>query len=124
MPRPIHFDITADNPDAVAGFYGDVFGWQFQKFEAPGAPDYWLITTGKDEMGIDGGLSRRDGRPAVTTNTIGVPSLDEYTAKVTAKGGKVTAPKMPIPGVGWLAYCEDPDGTSFGIIQMDESASF
>jgi len=124
MSRPIHFDFTADNPERVAAFYSDVFGWKFQKWEAEGAPDYWLITTGeKDEMGIDGGMSRRDGRKAVTINTIGVPSVDEFTAKISAGGGKVTAPKMPIPGVGWLAYFEDPDGNSFGIIESDESAS-
>ena len=89
MPRPIHFDFTAERPEAVAAFYTDVFGWQFQKWGAPGAPDYWLITTGKDEMGIDGGMSRRDGHPAVIINTIGVPSVDEYMAKVAEKGGKL-----------------------------------
>jgi hypothetical protein len=33
-------------------------------------------------------------------------------------------PKMPVPGVGWLAYAKDPDGNIFGMMQTDASASF
>jgi predicted enzyme related to lactoylglutathione lyase len=29
---------------------------------------------------------------------------------------------MAIPGVGWLAYCIDPDGNTFGIMQNDPKA--
>jgi predicted enzyme related to lactoylglutathione lyase len=32
-------------------------------------------------------------------------------------------PKHTIPGVGYQAYCIDPDGTIFGVHQRDESAS-
>ncbi len=45
MPRPIHFEIPADDPDRAIAFYRDVFGWKFQKWEGP--MPYWLITTGK-----------------------------------------------------------------------------
>jgi predicted enzyme related to lactoylglutathione lyase len=38
------------------------------------------------------------------------------------EGGKVLSPKMPIPGVGYLAICEDTEGISFGIIQYDRNA--
>jgi uncharacterized protein len=26
-------------------------------------------------------------------------------------------PKMAVPGTGWLAYCTDPEGNTFGILQ-------
>jgi predicted enzyme related to lactoylglutathione lyase len=29
---------------------------------------------------------------------------------------------MAIPGVGWLAYCADSEGNTFGIMQADERA--
>jgi predicted enzyme related to lactoylglutathione lyase len=29
---------------------------------------------------------------------------------------------MPIPTVGWLAYCEDAEGKIFGVIQSDPNA--
>jgi predicted enzyme related to lactoylglutathione lyase len=28
---------------------------------------------------------------------------------------------MPVPGVGWLAYCKDPEGNIFGVMQNDPS---
>ena len=56
-------------------------------------------------------------------NTIDVPSCDDYLGKVAAAGGRSVVPKMAIPGVGWLAYCADPEGNTFGIMQADESAA-
>jgi hypothetical protein len=29
---------------------------------------------------------------------------------------------MPVPGVGWLAYCKDTEGNIFGMMQADKSA--
>lgn len=120
MPRVVHFELTADNPERASKFYGDVFGWQFTKWEGP--EDYWLITTGTGEQpGIDGGLGRRqDPSGAVTTNGIDVPSVDEYAAKIEESGGRIVVPKMHIPGVGYLAYCNDTEGNMFGIIEFQQ----
>jgi predicted enzyme related to lactoylglutathione lyase len=38
-------------------------------------------------------------------------------------GGTLALPKMPIPGVGWLAYVKDPDGNIFGLTQPDTTAA-
>ncbi len=55
MNRVNHFEIYTPDPEAVGPFYGEVFGWQFQKFEG-GPMEYWLVTTGDDpEPGINGG---------------------------------------------------------------------
>lgn len=123
MPRVVHFGVNAAEPDRAAKFYADVFGWKFQKWE--GGVDYWMIKTGEEgEPGIDGGMMKKcDENPmAGTVNTIAVPSVDEYIEKIAAAGGKVTAPKMAIPTVGWLAYFEDTEGNTFGIMEEDESA--
>jgi len=122
MPRVVHFEIYTDDPDAVRPFYRDVFGWKFEKFGGP--IEYWLVTTGDDkEPGINGGLARtRKGQSPGTLNTIGVASLDQSIKKIEARGGKICVPKMAIPGVGWLAYVEDPAGNVFGIIELDTKA--
>jgi uncharacterized protein len=31
-------------------------------------------------------------------------------------------PKMPIPGVGWLAYFKDTEGNIVGVMQPDANA--
>jgi predicted enzyme related to lactoylglutathione lyase len=56
-------------------------------------------------------------------NTVDVPSCDEAVGRVEGAGGKVAVPKMAIPGVGWLAYCTDTEGNTFGVMQADEKAA-
>ena len=121
MPRVVHFEVEADQPERAIKFYETVFGWKIQKWEGP--IDYWLITTGKkDEAGIDGGLSKRtEGEPS-TVNTIDVPSVDQYITKVESNGGTIVRLKMAVPGVGWMAYFKDPDGNMFGMMEEDSTA--
>jgi len=122
MGRVVHFEIEAEDPERASRFYKAVFGWKIEKWEGP--TEYWLITTGlKGEAGIDGGLGRREGNLSKTTNTIDVKSVDETVKLIEANGGKVVSPKHPIPGVGYLAYCEDTEGLAFGVMQDDPSAA-
>jgi hypothetical protein len=122
MPRVVHFDIPVDNTERASRFYSAVFGWTVQKWDGPEA--YWLVTTGEDgQPGINGGLMQRCDPSASVVNTIDVPSVDEYVAKITEHGGKVVLPKMAVPGVGYLAHCQDTEGNTFGVIQFDMSAS-
>jgi len=126
MPRVIHFEIVADNSERAMKFYKEVFGWEFNKWDGP--QDYWLVKTGEDSQpGINGGLTPKTNQGSGNTggritNSIDVPSIDEFSNKISMEGGKVLSPKMPIPGVGYLAICEDTEGISFGIIQYDRNA--
>lgn len=126
MPRVIHFEIVADNPERAMKFYKEVFGWEFNKWDGP--QDYWLVKTGEDSQpGINGGLTPKTNQGSGNTggritNSIDVPSIDEFSNKISMEGGKVLSPKMSIPGVGYLAICEDTEGISFGIIQYDRNA--
>lgn len=121
MPRVVHFEISAGDPERAISFYEDVFGWKINKWEGP--IEYWLVTTGaKEEPGIDGGIMRREGSAEHTVNTIDVPDVDEYVEKIEKAGGAVTQPKMAIPGVGYAAYLKDTEGNTFGIMQNDPDA--
>ena len=126
MPRVVHFEIHADDPQRAANFYRNVFGWQINKWEGP--EDYWLVTTGADnEPGINGAILKRRGPingDAVIAYvcTIDVPAIDEAIEKATSHGGTVALPKMPVPGVGWLAYFKDSEGNIFGMMQADAAA--
>lgn len=128
MPRVIHFEIQADNPDRAIAFYSTLLGWEFKKWEGP--MPYWLITTGPASTpGIDGGLLPRRGDPPVPGQsvnafvcTVDIENLDDLLARVPAAGGQVVVPKMPIPGVGWLAYVTDTEGNILGAMQNDPAA--
>jgi hypothetical protein len=84
MPsRVVHFELPADDPDRCAQFYADAFGWKIEKWGGP--TDYWLVTTGEPgEVGIDGGIGRRQNADDQTTNTLDVADLDGAIEKVVA----------------------------------------
>ena len=123
MPRVVHFEISADDPARALDFYRQVFGWQAQPWEGSGPEEYWLLTTGENgQLGINGGLMRRQSQFPGTVNSLDVASVDEFTAKVTAHGGRVVVPKVAIPGAGYIAYCQDTEGIIFGIFQAEAPA--
>lgn len=122
MRRVVHFEFSSPDPDRAAAFYSGLFGWEIQKWEGPA--EYWLVNSASQgDIGIDGGFMRSRDASARTIVTMDVDSIDDMIAKVEAAGGTVALPKQTIPGVGYQAYCTDPDGTIFGIHQRDESAS-
>lgn len=126
MPRVAHFEIHVDDPDRAIQFYQTVFDWSFTKW---GGGEYWLATTGPDEEpGINGGLIRRrgaiDGTAVIAyICSITVPAIDEYMERVKTNGGEIVVPKMPVPGIGWLAYGKDTEGNIFGMMQNDSAAA-
>jgi predicted enzyme related to lactoylglutathione lyase len=128
MNRPVHFEIQAEDTERASAFSSAVFGWRTAEWEGPA--DYWLITTGPDDQpGINGGILRRQGpdpapdAPVIAfVCTIEVPALDDTVAAATASGGTVAMPRMPVLGVGWLAYCKDTEGNIFGALEPDATA--
>jgi predicted enzyme related to lactoylglutathione lyase len=120
MPRVIHFEIPASDPERASAFYQKVFGWKIEKW--PGPTEYWLVTTGPEGTpGINGGLMKNT-EVKTTTNTIGVDSVDLAVEAAKRAGGKLVMPKTPIPGVGYFAYCQDTEGNLFGVMQADKNA--
>jgi predicted enzyme related to lactoylglutathione lyase len=127
MSRITHFEIHASDPTKLMSFYSALFAWKFQKW---GEIDYWLVETGpSDQPGINGGLLPRpkcEGKDSQWVNayvcTASVKSLDDALAKALSLGAITALPKMPVPGVGWLAYIKDPDGNILGMMQPDANA--
>jgi predicted enzyme related to lactoylglutathione lyase len=121
MNRVIHFDIFAGDPERAVKFYTEVFDWKITKWEGP--MDYWLVMTGPDDKpGINGGIGKREDPADHTINTIDVPAVDDFAAKVTGAGGKVLVPKRAIPGVGWIVLCLDTEGNKFCLMKEDPDA--
>lgn len=113
--RPIHFEILGTNPALLAQFYRSIFGWDIQVYTGPGK--YWLATTGdRYAPGIDGGFMRRYFPQAVINTTI-VDSIEETVGLVRKAGGTLLHGPYEIPEVGMHAYCADPEGNIFGVIQ-------
>ena len=139
MNRVVHFEIHAEDPERAAEFYKGVFGWEIKKWESPDFDmSYWMIMTEKESdknkekdkwPGINGGMVIRKGPAPIEGQpinayvcTIDVENLDKCLGTIQDFGGTLALPKMPIPGVGWLAYCKDTEGNIFGIMQDDKNA--
>lgn len=121
MPRFVHFEIPANDPDKVAAFYRTIFDWEIAKWDGP--VDYWPVTTGdKGTPGIDGALYKPTDGMSGTINTVEVDNIDTYLEKITQAGGSVTTPKHAIPTVGYVAYAADVEGNVFGLWQSDPNA--
>ena len=119
MPRVTHFEIEAEKPEQLAQFYAKVFSWKFEKWGGP--MDYWMIMTGENELGIDGGLLKKS-ETTQPVNTISVSSIDDYLKKIKENKGTILVPKKAITGVGWTALFKDPEGNTFGLMEEDPTA--
>jgi len=121
MPRISYFDFSADDPERAVNFYNKVFGWQINKWGGP--MEYWEIKTGEsNELGIDGGLSKRDRIGQWTTPFINVSSVDQYTAKIEAGGGKIIEPKTAIPEIGYTLLFKDTECNLIGLFEENKGA--
>ncbi len=122
----VHFEIPAGDPDKLMGFYGDVFGWRFQRLSNPAIPggEYIAISTRDEgEPGLDGGMYKKVFEGDGPRSYISVSSLGETIAKVEGAGGSVTMPRMAVAGIGWIAVITDPEGNVQGVIEADANAA-
>jgi uncharacterized protein len=128
MPRVVHFEIHAADPERARLFYGHVFDWDPQQWEDQ---PYWLITTGAEgTRGIDGAMLPRRGPEPERSQpvnafvcTIDVEDLDATVERAMDAGGAIAMPRMAVPGVGYLAYLNDTEGNIFGVLQPDDAAA-
>lgn len=119
MPRVVHFEVKARDVERASSFYREAFDWDAQEWEGP-TPYRFLITGSDGEAGIDGAVATDDGSGQSIVLTLEVPAVEEAERRVASAGGKVTRSNEPIPGVGRLAYVEDSEGNTFGILEREQ----
>ena len=117
MTHLVFFEVTADDLERAAQFYRDVFGWEIARTD--GTDDYYDVETGsRQDPGIPGGVVPRYDAYESVINTYDVEDIDESAKKIAEAGGEVLAPRITIPGVGYVQYCQDTEGNTFGIMQV------
>jgi uncharacterized protein len=97
----VFFDIAGPDAAKLKEFYAVNFGWAID--------DKLAITTPK----LDGTL-RQD--PPEKIIYIGVQNLDDAMKKVTASGGQIVSPKIPIPSGSFVLFT-DPAGNRMGLVE-------
>ncbi|MGZ8652683.1 MAG: VOC family protein, partial [Actinomycetota bacterium] len=131
----VHFQVCAEDVDAMSAFYRDVFVWHIAPRRLTGVDagvsgNYPYIEA--EEGGIPGGFTDgiSGGRGAVLV--IGVDDIETTLARVERLGGRRRFPTMPaermrMAGPGdavasfELAEFEDPEGNVVEIVHPDEA---
>jgi predicted enzyme related to lactoylglutathione lyase len=118
-----HFAINADDLTAARRFYTEVFGWQFTSWGPPGF--FRIQRPDGSTPGPIGALqARRDlvsGTPATVEITVAVDDVDRACADCRAAGGQVLMEPTQLPGVGELAFLQDPSGVPIGVMRYDSA---
>jgi predicted enzyme related to lactoylglutathione lyase len=56
------------------------------------------------------------------TNYVSVASVAAASAKVKKLSGTICKPKTAVPGMGYFAICEDTEGNTFAMWEMNKKA--
>ena len=118
MSHPIvHIELSANNHEDAAKFYGNVFGWETQSFPEM---NYTTFMSGE---GVPGGgfnnVSDENpaGRIVIYINT---DDIEASMKKIEANGGQRVGPNIDIPDVGTMAMFKDPTGNSVSLLKPIE----
>jgi predicted enzyme related to lactoylglutathione lyase len=107
----VHIEFSAQNREAAAQFYADVFGWKTTQI-----PEMNYATFESEEGRVGGFNPVTEQNPAGTVVVyIGTNDIEASLAQVEAKGGKTVVSKTEIPDMGWFAMFSDPTGNLVGL---------
>jgi predicted enzyme related to lactoylglutathione lyase len=114
------FELPAGDPERLAAFFREVFGWEALEVPWEGPRYLRLLPPDSGEPPGGGILERGDGpralvdRLTVMIRIEGEP-LEAVLLRVAAAGGTVLLPPTPIGEFGLYARFLDPEGSSFGL---------
>jgi predicted enzyme related to lactoylglutathione lyase len=118
-----HIEIMAEKTERAVKFYARVFDWNLKQDE-DAAVDYWLASAKENDPTVSIGITEREFAQDTTVVTYQVSSIDGFAQRIVDAGGTVYGDEPTIiPGVGYMRYCEDTEGNSFGIVQYDDKAA-
>jgi uncharacterized protein len=112
-------ELIAPDVDAAALFYGDLFGWERERYE-PDPEGYWYFRRdGKLVAGLE--TFRAEGQVPAWLGYVSVDDVAATAGKVEDAGGSVLAEPLDVPGdAGSMAVCQDREGAVFALWRAGE----
>lgn len=117
---PVWIDLGTPDQHASRAFYGELFGWTS---EDPG-PEFGGYVNFLNDGVMVAGCMQGEAATSGWGIYLATPDIDATAAAVTAKGGTVTLPPMPVGELGQMAFIADPGGASIGLWQPGQHAGF
>src|SRR5262245_62689891 len=108
----VHIEIPAGDTAKAQGFYGGLFGWQFEEF--PGAPGGYYMTRFSDTQG--GAIMGAEGSGRGARTYFDVDDINAGVARVKELGGEA-GEATPVPdrkstrlnsshlGISYAVFC-------------------
>ncbi|HEY4029726.1 MAG TPA: VOC family protein [Caulobacteraceae bacterium] len=107
-------ELYAGDLDADFGFYSSMFGWR--KMDAMEGPMGTYQLFGKDDVMLGGMMTKPDPMPTPAwLYYFNVGDIDQAIQRVKSGGGQVHNGPMEVPGGGWIAQAQDPQGAMFAL---------
>lgn len=107
------FEVLGEDPKALWGFYGELFGWTVKDVFGEGV--VYAEVDPQSDRGIRGGIgSSPQGIPIVNIYAA-VDDLQKYVERAELLGGKTIMPPTRVSQGTSVALFQDPQGTSFGL---------
>jgi predicted enzyme related to lactoylglutathione lyase len=124
MADPIaHFEIIGSDPGALRGYYGELFGWEYdtsgpiaESVSEPGEYGFIERATLPDGTGIPGGIGGGPGHQPKVLFYVAVPDVPAALARAEELGGTRRLGPDRAPGRDLVvAQFTDPEGNLIGL---------
>ncbi len=109
-------ELLTPDPDAVAPFYGELFGWSTVVTDM-GHANYILFRRGEKDAAGCMPSPPGTGNLAAWVHYVLVDDVDALAERTTELGGSVTMPPTDIPEIGRFTVICDPTGAQLGLFQ-------
>jgi len=123
MGQPVvHFEVIGKDPDQLRGYYGELFGWDFDtpspvahEVSEPESYGFLNLVTSDDGTGIPGGVGGGPGYQSHAVFYVGVPNVEAALQRAERLGGtRVMGPATSPSGLV-VGHFMDPEGTLIGV---------
>lgn len=118
----VHFEIIGNDPAELRGYYGALFGWEFntgdaatEKVSQPGMYGFVDGSTTGDGSGINGGIGGGPGYERRVLFYVSVPDVESAFQKAESLGGKRLIGPEPESGEFAVGRFADPEGNLVGV---------
>ena len=122
MTQPVvHFEIIGSDPGRLRGYYGELFGWEFDTSGPVAAAvseagEYGFTEPPAEGPGIPGGLGGGEGHDPHVVFYVGVPDVEAALTEAERLGGTRRMGPETAPGGGLVVgHFTDPEGNLIGV---------
>jgi predicted enzyme related to lactoylglutathione lyase len=123
MGQPVvHFEIIGKDPAKLRGYFGELFGWEFDlpspvsaAVSDPASYGFVNRMTTSDGTGIPGGVGGGPGYEGHAVFYVAVPDVEAALAKAESLGGKRLMGPERAPSGLVVGHFTDPEGNLVGV---------